>query len=173
MESKFSAPAQNVAAFEPGAKRVGRDGRTWEAVTSRKGEKRWLPVGRKTRRLYVARESARTRVPRSPDAGPRPNRTLDWIRAHPQQLKFLTAGSRFKVAADRAGLIKQARQLRDGWEAITTRNADLPDERLAGESTPALKKIVKGYVAPDMMELLAQWLAPLVVKALRYGKKGR
>jgi hypothetical protein len=171
MDKIFSPPNRNVSDFNPGDKCMGRDGRTWEAVVSNKGEKRWLPLGRKTRRLYVAQQSARTRVPRSPDAGSRPNPVLDWIRAHPQQLKALAAGSEFKIAKDRAGLIKQARQLRDGWEAITTRNQDLSDERLAGESTAALKKIVTDYMAPDMMGILAQWLASLVVKALNYRKK--
>ena len=44
----------------------------------------------------------------------------------------------------------------------------LNDERIAESSVSELKKFVKGYTTPGMMEILAQWLAPLLLKALRY-----
>lgn len=172
MNEAFRPPSQKAREGEIGSRKTGPDGRTWEVVRSSNGDIRWLPLGRLTRRLYVAQESARTRKPRSASAPPRPNSSLDWILANPQKFKTLTEGRHFKPAGDRDGLVKQARLYRDGWEAITTRNQDWSDERIAAASAAELKKFVKGYTTPDMMELLAQWLAPLLLQALRYKKTG-
>lgn len=168
MKESFRPPSQKAVAGDIGARKTGPDGRTWEVVRSKNGEIRWLPLGRLTRRLYVAQESARTRKPRSASAPPRPNSSLDWIIANPRKFKTLTEGRHFKPAANRDDLMAQARLYRDGWEAITTRNQDWTDERIAESSLSELRNFVKGYNTPGMMEILAQWLAPLLLKALCY-----
>ena len=168
MKNAFRSPSKKADAGEIGARQTCPDGRTWEVVRSSNGVVRWLPLGRLTRRLYVAQESARTRKPRSASSPPKPNPSLDWILDNPLKFKALTEGRYFKPASTREELMKQARLYRDGWEAITTRNQDWSDERIAESSVSELKKFVKGYTTPGMMEILAQWLAPLLLKALRY-----
>lgn len=170
MKNDFRSPSHNPEDFEIGARKTGPDGRTWEVARSKNGVVRWLPLGRLTRRLYVAQVNARIRKPRSASAAPRPNSSLDWVIANPQKLKALTEGRHFKPASNREGLMKQARLHRDGWEAITTRNQDWSDERIAASSASELRKFVKSYTTPEMMEILAQWLAPLLLQAMRYKK---
>ncbi|MBM4779860.1 MAG: hypothetical protein GQE15_19315 [Archangiaceae bacterium] len=151
---------------------TGKDGHTWQVVIGKSGSPRWLPKGRLARGLYVRRESAKTRKPRKPRrpaAPPRPlsNPALVWIRKNPGTLMKLVEGPTFKLATTREGLLEQLRVFRDGWEAITTRNQDLSDERLAEESTAALRAFVKEYASAPMRAILAAWLAELLKKAVR------
>ncbi len=166
---EFSPPTQNPAGLEPGTTLTGKDGHTWQVVVSKAGGRRWLPKGRLARGLYVRRESAKSRKPRRPAAPPRPlsDPALIWIRKNPGQLMKLVEGPTFKLAGTREGLLKQLRMYRDGWGEITTRNQDLPDERLAEESTATLKAFVKEYASQEMRSILAVWLAELLKKAVR------
>lgn len=135
---------------------------------SKAGGKRWLPKGRLARGLYVRRESAKSRKPRRAVAlRPLSNPALIWIRKNPGKLMKLVEGEGFRVATTRAGLLEQLRLFRDGWGELTTRNQDLPDERLAEESTATLRAFVKEYASPQMRALLAVWLAELLKKAVR------
>ena len=169
MEKPFQPPPRKINAEQIGTKQVGRDGRTWEAVESSNGVVRWVPQGRLARRLYVNQQSAQNRKPRKAGVAKssRPVPGLEWIKEHPSHLKMLVAGESLKIASDRQALEKQVRIFRDGWGAITTRNQDLSDERISEESNRALKKIIQGYVDPESTAILAQWLAPLLIKALR------
>lgn len=72
-----------------------------------------------------------------------------------------------KPASTREGLLEQLRVYRDGWEAITTRDQDLSDERLADESTASLRSFVTSYRSVEMRAILATWLAELLKKAVR------
>lgn len=165
----FSPPSRDAAELEPGATMKGRDGHTWQVVLSRAGGQRWLPKGRLARGLYVRRESAKSRKPRRQAAPARPlsNPALEWIRKNPGPLMKLVEGPTFKLARTREGLLKQLRLYRDGWGELTTRNQDLPDERLAEESTASLRAFVKEYASQEMRALLAVWLAELLKNAVR------
>lgn len=165
----FAPPARNAAELEPGWTMTGKDGHTWQVVISSNGVQRWLPRGRLARGLYVRRETAKSRKPRRPAPPPRAlsNPSLLWVRENPRALMKLVEGPTFKLATSRAGLLQQLRDFRDGWEAITTRNQDLSDERLAEESTEALRAFVKDYASAQMRATLAVWLAELLKKAVR------
>lgn len=164
----FSPPLADVAELEPGSRAKGKDGHTWEVVVSKAGGRRWLPTGRLARGLYVRRESAKSRKPRRPAPPPRPltDPALLWVRSNPRKLKLLV-DTTFTPATTREGLLKQLRVFRDGWGVITTRHQDLSDERLAEESTAALRSFVTQYASPEMRAILAGWLATLLTRAVR------
>ena len=55
-------------------------------------------------------------------------------------------------------LIRNLRSFRDAWEKITTRNADLSNERLASETTEELRNHLKFYYSNDAKLLAEEWL---------------
>jgi hypothetical protein len=58
----------------------------------------------------------------------------------------------------REELIKNLQKFRDSWEKITTRDSDLSDERLNGEPTERLRKLIKFYYSDDAKFLAEDWL---------------
>lgn len=58
----------------------------------------------------------------------------------------------------REELIKKLQKFRDSWEKITTRDQDLSDERLNGEPTDQLRKLIKFYYSDDAKFLAEDWL---------------
>lgn len=58
----------------------------------------------------------------------------------------------------RTELIKYLRRFRDAWERETTRNADLSDERLKGESNKNLRGLLKFYFSDSAKQLAGDWL---------------
>jgi hypothetical protein len=49
----------------------------------------------------------------------------------------------------RTTLIQNLRSFRDAYEQVTQRDQDLSDERLANESTPELRRLIKYYYSED------------------------
>jgi hypothetical protein len=58
----------------------------------------------------------------------------------------------------REELIKNLQKFRASWEKITTRDQDLSDERLNGESTQRLRKLIKFYYSDNAKFLAENWL---------------
>lgn len=58
----------------------------------------------------------------------------------------------------REELIKKLQKFRDSWEKITTRDQDLSDERLNGEPTDQLRKLIKFYYSDSAKFLAEDWL---------------
>ncbi len=58
----------------------------------------------------------------------------------------------------REELIKNLQKFRDSWEKITTRDQDLSDERLNGEPTERLRKLIKFYYSDSAKFLAEDWL---------------
>ena len=58
----------------------------------------------------------------------------------------------------REELIKNLQKFRDSWEKITRRNQDLSDERLNGEPTESLRKLIKFYYSDSAKFLAEDWL---------------
>jgi hypothetical protein len=58
----------------------------------------------------------------------------------------------------REELIKKLQKFRASWEKITTRDQDLSDERLNGESTERLRKLIKFYYSDNAKFLAENWL---------------
>ena len=58
----------------------------------------------------------------------------------------------------REELIRNLRLFRNAWEKITTRNADLDNERLATETVEQLRKLLKFYYSNDAKLLADSWL---------------
>lgn len=166
---EFSPPKQNPANCSVGTKEKGEDGHAWEVVKSQTGSLRWLPVGNLARGLYVRRESAKNRKPRTPAPAPRPlsDPSLLWVRKNPKKLKMMVDGGSFQLATTREGLLRQLRVFVEGWGEITTRNQDMPEERMAEESTEEIRSHVKVYASEKMRAILAGWLAHLLKKAVR------
>jgi arsenate reductase-like glutaredoxin family protein len=55
-------------------------------------------------------------------------------------------------------LIKKLQKFRDSWEKITTRNADLSDERLNDEPTDQLRNLIKFYYSDSAKMSAEDWL---------------
>lgn len=54
----------------------------------------------------------------------------------------------------RKDLERELRILRDGWEVLTGRGQDLPDERISEMSLSELRKIIGWYLSDDARSLL-------------------
>ena len=59
----------------------------------------------------------------------------------------------------REELINNLKKFRNAWETVTTRNADLSDERLKNESTQELKNLIKFYYSDEAKKLALEWLS--------------
>ena len=59
---------------------------------------------------------------------------------------------------NRKELIRRLRGFRDAWEEITMKNMDLSDERLATETTPALRELLKDYFTEDSRQFALHYL---------------
>jgi hypothetical protein len=55
-------------------------------------------------------------------------------------------------------LIKKLQKFRNSWEKITTRNADLSDERLNDEPTDQLRNLIKFYYSDSAKMSAEDWL---------------
>jgi len=58
----------------------------------------------------------------------------------------------------RQRIAKELREFRDAWEAITTRNFDLDDERLREERLGFLRRILDGYYSENNKRAAEYWL---------------
>jgi len=58
----------------------------------------------------------------------------------------------------REELIKKLQKFRDSWEKITTRDADLSDERLNDEPTDQLRNLIKFYYSDSAKMSAEEWL---------------
>ena len=55
-------------------------------------------------------------------------------------------------------LISNLQSFRNAWEQITTRNQDLDNKRLAGETTEELRNLLKFYYSDAAKNLAISWL---------------
>jgi hypothetical protein len=62
----------------------------------------------------------------------------------------------------RAALVDEIRRRRDAWEAITKRNQDLSDERLADESMAQLRGHLAWYCSEEARAIVAAWLVEIM-----------
>jgi hypothetical protein len=58
----------------------------------------------------------------------------------------------------RAQVKKNLQSFRDAWESITTRHADLSDERLDFETLAELRKLLEFYYTPAARLIAEDWL---------------
>lgn len=92
---------------------------------------------------------------------------LDWLRNHPRALRVLTSEDPLREARTRDDLLRLVRLYRDGWEALTSRNQDLGDPRLADESNTRLRSHLREYSSVELRAILAEVLGRLLLFQLR------
>lgn len=131
-------------------------------------------VAEKLKKGYSAIGRSRTRgkaperTPRAAGSASMPRwkrDRLEWARAHrtrgldaalasltPQEIRALS----------RDAVIARLRTVRDAWEALTGRNQDLSDERLASESAREVQGHLTWYASDEARALLADYLLDLV-----------
>ncbi len=162
MARSRKCPDEAAAQFPVGTQRLGNDGRLW-TVTLGKHGLRWTYGRRRNRARANTNRASSPRARR-----PRPSHqalALEWVRLHPRGLMTLVRDD--GLATVRAQLLSLVRTFRDGWEALTSRNQDLSEERLAEESDAQLRRHLSEYSSESMRALLAERLAQLLVRATR------
>ncbi len=84
----------------------------------------------------------------------------EWIEKNRRKLDLLVPSMTPAElrALPREGTLERLRQVRDAWEAVTGRNQDLSDERLADESSAALKKHLAWYCGDEAKAIMARVL---------------
>ncbi len=85
------------------------------------------------------------------------------IKKNPGKIKIIVSEAPKPIhKISKAEAIKLLRRFRDGWEMLTTRNEDLPDERLESEKVSALRSHLKWYYSDEAHAIAARYLVGLI-----------
>jgi len=117
------SPQQSATKFRIGTRKRGNDGTLWTITAIKNGTRRWTKTKKRQREVEDATET---------QIG---NYRGMWKPTPPKPIKSMS----------RDELIYNLRKFRNAWEKITTRNADLGDERLTNETTDGLRNLISFY----------------------------
>lgn len=133
----------------------------WVVAANRRGVQRWVPSFKVAAALQPAKASGPSGVGAARTMKDLGARVHTWIQAN--QAVFRSAVTMSELPVDRASLERATREQVAVFEALTGRNQDLSDERIAEASVRELKAELSWFVSDEARSALVAALAAVAL----------
>lgn len=168
LDLKRPSPAKSATLYTAGAKKAGNDGRMWIVVVSKNGVKRWDRAERHMKSFKNKKKSKAHKklIPKTRGLAYQ-REALNWIQANKGLFKKLVfnAYAAPSKTSNRVQLAKDLTEIVTAWQAITGRNQDMPDDRIATLSRQELKQSIAWYVSKEGLAALVPYLGDILLLA--------